>query len=72
MKDLQSYVQKVWDTSDIEKKKEVIHEMISFSTATQKTKVLTRLKVDKLYSVDQLDQLAVNYSFSGIGLKVIK
>jgi hypothetical protein len=72
MKDLQAYVQEVWETPSIDRKKEILHEMITTSTASKKTKVLTRLQVDKLYSPDQLDKLAINYSFSGMGLKVIK
>ena len=71
MKDLQSYVQKVWDTSDRGEKIKHLTEMVNASTAKKLTKIKTLRDMVHMSST-QLDFLASNYSFSGMGLKVIK
>lgn len=70
MINLQTYVDKVWAATTIEEKRKHCLDMIEASTATKKTKVLTALQVNKA-SLSKLDSLAVNYSFSGMGMKVI-
>jgi hypothetical protein len=70
MINLQPYVDRIWAAGTIEGKRAIALEMIEASTATKKTKVLTALKV-KQASLQKLDALAVNYSMSGMGLKVI-
>ena len=70
MINLQSYVDRVWKAGTIEDKRAIALEMVEASTATKKTKVLTSLKIKKA-SMTKLDSLAINYSMSGQGLKVI-
>ena len=70
MINLQSYVDRVWNAGTIEDKRAIALEMVEASTATKKTKVLTSLKIKKA-SMTKLDSLAINYSMSGQGLKVI-
>jgi hypothetical protein len=70
MINLQPYVDKVWEATTIEEKRKHCLDMIEASTATKKTKVLTTIQVNKA-SLTKLDSLAVNYSFSGMGLKVV-
>ena len=70
MINLQPYVDRVWTAGTIEEKRSICKEMIAASTATKKTKILTSLQVDKA-SLTKLDSLAVNYSMSGMGLKVL-
>ena len=70
MINLQSYVDRVWNAGTIEDKRAIALEMVEASTATKKTKVLTALKI-KRASMTKLDSLVINYSMSGMGLKVI-
>ena len=70
MINLQTYVDKVWAATTIEEKRKHCLDMIDASTATKKTKILTALQVNKA-PLSKLDSLAVNYSFSGMGMKVI-
>lgn len=70
MKNLQEYVNKVWEADTIDAKRAFLKEMIQASTATKKTKILTSLQVDKA-SLAKLDSLAINYSLAGEGMKVL-
>lgn len=70
MKNLQDYVDRVWQATTVEIKREILKEMIMISSASKKTKVLTSLQVDKT-PLHKLDYLAVNYSLAGEGMKVI-
>ena len=70
MKNLNDYVEKVWGTSDRNEKIKFLSEMINISHA----KKLTKIKAlrDILHkSNEQLDSFAVNYSLSGMGMKVL-
>jgi len=70
MKNLNEYVEKIWKEQDLQIKKSLLREMINYSSATKKTKILTLNKIDRL-SFNQVDKLAIDYSLSGMGMKVI-
>jgi hypothetical protein len=70
MKNLQEYVNKVWEADNIDAKRTILKQMIQASTASRKTKILTTLQVDKA-SLAKLDSMAINYSLAGEGMKVI-
>jgi len=70
MKNLNDYVQRIWNEFDLENKRNLVREMIAVSTATKKTKILTLQKVNKADATG-LDKLAINYSLSGMGMKVL-
>ena len=70
MKNLNEYVEKIWKEQDLQTKKNLLREMINYSSATKKTKILTLNKIDRL-SFNQIDKLAIDYSLSGMGMKVI-
>jgi len=70
MKNLNEYVEKIWKEHDLQIKKSLLREMINYSSATKKTKILTLNKIDRL-SFNQVDKLAIDYSLSGMGMKVI-
>jgi len=71
MKDLREYLEKIWEQKSPLKKRELIHEMINFSSAKEKTKILSHSEVDRMPDF-KLDIFATNYWQSGEGNKVIK
>jgi hypothetical protein len=71
MKNLQTYVDKVWATQDREEKIKALTEMVNFSTAKKLTKIKTLRDMVHMNNT-QLDFLASNYSMSGMGLKTIR
>ena len=70
MKDLQPYVDKIWESKDDSVKRQILKDMVNFSSASKKTKILTLNQIDKA-PYFKLDQLAINYSLAGMGLKTI-
>jgi hypothetical protein len=71
MKNLQTYVDKVWATQDREEKIKALTEMVNFSTAKKLTQIKTLRDMVHMNNT-QLDFLASNYSMSGMGLKTIR
>jgi hypothetical protein len=71
MKNLRKNLEKIWEQKSPQKKRELIHEMIDFSSAKQKTKILSHAEVDRMADY-KLDYFATNYWQSGEGNKVIK
>ena len=63
-------VEDVWGTNDREEKIRLLSEMIQASHAKKMTK-LKALKDIVHLSNEKLDSFAVNYSMSGMGMKVI-
>jgi len=70
MINLQTYVDKVWATSDRGEKIKHLTEMVNASHAKKLTKLKTIRDMVHMNNT-QLDFLATNYSMSGEGLKVI-
>ncbi len=71
MKNLKSHVQSVWDQPLPSKKRELLHGLIDYSSAKDKTKILAHAEVDRMPDY-KLDFFAANYWQSGEGHKVIK
>ena len=70
MINLNEMVEKVWASNDREEKIKLLSEMINQSHAKKLTK-LKALKDIVHLSNERLDSFAVNYSMSGMGMKVI-
>ena len=70
MKNLNDYVQKIWATPDRGEKIKHLSEMIDVSTAKRSTKVLALRDIVHMNN-EKLDAFAINYSLSGMGMKVI-
>jgi len=70
MINLQTYVDKIWATSDRDEKIKHLTEMVNASTAKKLTKNKTLRDMMRMNNT-QLDFLASNYSMSGMRLKVI-
>ena len=70
MINLNKMVEDVWGTNDREEKIRLLSEMIQASHAKKMTK-LKALKDIVHLSNEKLDSFAVNYSMSGMGMKVI-
>ena len=71
MINLQTYVDKIWATSDRDEKIKHLTEMVEASTAKKLTKIKTLRDMVHMNNT-QLDFLASNYSMSGMNLKVIR
>lgn len=71
MKNLRSRLEKIWKQESPQKKRELIHEMIDYSSAKDKTKILSHIETDRIPDY-KLDFFATNYWQSGEGNKVIK
>jgi hypothetical protein len=69
MKNLNDYVEKVWASSDRGEKIKFLSEMINKSHAKKSTKVLALRDIVHMNN-EKLDAFAINYSFSGMGMKV--
>lgn len=70
MKNLNDYVEKVWATKDRGEKIKILSEMINVSHAKKMTKLKALQDIVHLDNV-KLDSFAVNYSLSGMGMKVV-
>lgn len=70
MKNLQPYVDKIWESTDDSEKRQILKDMVNFSSASRKTKILTLKQIDRI-PYFKLDQLAINYSLAGMGLGTI-
>lgn len=70
MKNLRKLVQSVWDEPSPSKKRELLHGLIDYSSAKNKTKILSHHEVNKMPDY-KLDFFAANYWQSGEGNKVI-
>lgn len=71
MKNLNDLVEKIWEQKCPLKKRELLHELIDYSSAKTKTKILAHHEVNKMPDY-KLDYFAANYKLSGEGNKVIK
>ena len=70
MKNLDEYVQKIWQEKHLCVKRELIKEMIEFSDAKPETKKLYLSKLPHIKPF-KLDTFCVNYKLAGEGLSVI-
>lgn len=71
MKNLNELANEIWEQKCPSKKRELIHAMIDYSSATYKTKLLSHIEVDRMPDY-KLDTFVANYKLSGEGHKVIK
>jgi hypothetical protein len=71
MKNLDALANEIWEQKCPQRKRELIHELIDYSSAKKKTKILAHMSTDGLPDW-KLDQFVVNYKLSGDGHKVIK
>ena len=67
---LDTFVQAVWATKDMDQKRAIATEMIQASHAKAQTKAKALADLNKL-SPTKIDFFVSNFSFSGSGLKVI-
>ncbi|NDB85212.1 MAG: hypothetical protein EB127_21295 [Alphaproteobacteria bacterium] len=70
MINLNDYVEKVWAAQDRSEKIKVLSDMINASHAKKVTKVLALRDIVHMNN-EKLDAFAINYSLSGMGMKVI-
>jgi len=70
MKNLNDLVEKVWGTPDRGEKIKFLSELIQLSTAKKATKIKALRDIVHL-NEQKLDSFAVNYSLSGMGMKVL-
>lgn len=70
MKNLNTYVERIWECETEEEKRVVFAEMVNASHATKAKKQSTLRQIQTLPS-QKLDSLAINYAMAGEGLKVI-
>jgi hypothetical protein len=70
MKNLNTYVERIWECQTEEEKRVVFAEMVNASHATKAKKQSTLRQIQTL-SCQKLDSLAINYAMAGEGLKVI-
>jgi len=70
MINLNEMVEKVWAATDRGEKIKFLSEMINLSHAKKLTKIKALKDIVHL-SNEKLDSFAVNYSMSGMGMKVI-
>jgi hypothetical protein len=71
MKNLNELAEKVWEQKCPQKKRELLHQMIDYSSAKAKTKILSHNEVNRMPDY-KLDYFAANYKLSGEGNKVLK
>jgi hypothetical protein len=70
MKNLNELVEKIWSCSDRSEKIKLLTDMINTSHAKKSTKILALRDIVHM-SNDKLDAFAINYSMSGMGMKVL-
>ena len=70
MINLQDYVNKVWESQDRGEKIRYLSEMIKVSHAKKATKIKALRDIVHM-NESKLDSFAVNYSLSGMGMKVL-
>ena len=70
MINLNDYVEKIWATNDRTEKIKILTDMINASHAKKMTKIKALHDIVHLSDV-KLDSFAVNYSLSGMGMKVV-
>ncbi len=71
MKNLNELANEIWEQKCPLKKRELIHVMIDFSSAKNKTKILAHNDVNRMPDY-KLDYFVANYKLSGDGHKTIK
>ena len=71
MEDLSISLQDVYNTKDLEAKREAVIGLIKASSGKIKTKNDAILAVKKLSKTADMDKLATNYMLSGEGMKVL-
>jgi hypothetical protein len=71
MKNLDKLANEIWDQKCPQKKRELIHQLIDYSSAKDKTKILAHAEVKRMPDY-KLDSFTANYKLSGDGHKVIK
>jgi len=70
MKNLNDYVESIWATPDRGEKIKLLSEMIQASHAKKATKIKALRDIIHM-NESKLDSFAVNYSLSGMGMKVL-
>ena len=70
MKNLNELVEKVWSSSDRVTKIMAVTNLINESHAKRATKIKALRDIERM-SNEKLDKFAVDYSLSGMGMKVI-
>jgi hypothetical protein len=71
MKNLDQLANEIWEQKCPQRKRELIHQLIDYSSAKKKTKILAHMSTDGLPDW-KLDRFVTNYKLSGDGHKVIK
>jgi hypothetical protein len=71
MKNLDKLANEIWEQKCPQKKRELIHQLIDYSSAKDKTKILAHAEVKRMPDWN-LDSFTANYKLSGDGHKVIK
>lgn len=72
MKNLDSYIQEVFQAADLEAKKQAMTKLIEVSHAKAETKTKALKSLEAINSPVRVDSFAFNYSESGNGNGVIK
>jgi len=70
MKNLQEYVDKVWTSAERAAKITAITDMINASHAKKATKIKALRDIVHKNN-EQLDKFAIDYTLSGMGMKVL-
>lgn len=68
MRNLERYQQKVWNSKNLNGKKEAMKELIEDSHAKVMTKKKSLIKVERSKSMAEIDFFAANYGLAGEGL----
>lgn len=71
MKNLDQLANEIWEQKCPQRKRELMHRMVDFSSAKKKTKILAHMSIDGMPDY-KLDRFVTNYKLSGDGHKVIK
>jgi hypothetical protein len=71
MKNLNDLANVIWEQKCPQKKRDLMHQMVDYSSAKKKTKILAHMSIDNMPDW-KLDHFVANYKLSGDGHKVIK
>jgi hypothetical protein len=71
MKNLDQLANEIWEQKCPQRKRELMHQMVDYSSAKKKTKILAHMSIDGMPDW-KLDRFVTNYKLSGDGHKVIK
>jgi hypothetical protein len=71
MKNLDQLANEIWEQKCPQRKRELMHQMVDYSSAKKKTKILAHMSIDGMPDW-KLDRFVTNYKLSGDGHKLIK